>query len=70
MADSRAGNGVCAGRKIMGDTNDDLINIMVNNEYLSELEDKAKEVEWMRGYIQGIEDSIDHIIRIIQAARQ
>ena len=54
----------------MEDTNNDLINIMVNKEYLSELEDKAKEVEWMRGYIQGIEDCVDFIVRIVQAARR
>lgn len=54
----------------MGNTNDDLINIMVNKKYLSELEDKAKDIEWMRGYIQGIEDCVDFIVRIVQAARR
>lgn len=70
MADSRTGNGVCDGRKIMGNTNDDHINIMVSKEYLSELEDKARNVEWMRGYIQGIVDCVDFIVQIVQAARR
>ena len=54
----------------MEDTNNNLINIMVNREYLSELEDKAKDAEWMRGYIQGIEDCVDFIVRIVQATRR
>jgi hypothetical protein len=68
MADSRAGNGVCTGRKIMEDTNNDYIN--VDKKYLSELEKKANEVEWLRGYMQGMEDCVDYFIRIVQAARQ
>lgn len=52
----------------MEDTNNDYINI--DKKYLSELEKKAEEVEWLRGYIQGVEDFVDNLIRIVQAARQ
>lgn len=43
--------------------------VSVDEDYLAELERKAKKSEWQRGYIEGFDNAICCAERILRAAR-
>lgn len=47
--------------------NKDIGLTTVPSEYLEELSEMAKTLEWQRGYIQGVEDGIDYATQILSS---
>lgn len=38
-----------------------------DKNYLEELERKARRVDWLEGYIEGVDDTINHLVELFQA---
>lgn len=41
--------------------------VTVDREYIAELEEKAKRVDWLGGYIEGVDDTLNHLVELLQA---
>lgn len=41
--------------------------VTTDREYIVELEEKAKRVDWLRGYIEGVDDTFNHLVELLQA---
>ena len=35
--------------------------VTVDREYIAELEEKAKRASWLDGYIEGVDDTLNHL---------
>lgn len=44
--------------------------VNVDEEYYNKLQEIAEDIEWRKGYQQGIDDGINYAIRIIQAMKE
>lgn len=49
----------------MTDNKQELVTI--DREYIAELELKAKRVDWLEGYIEGVDDTLNHLVDLLQA---
>ena len=41
--------------------------VTTDREYIAELELKAKRVNWLEGYIEGVDDTLNHLVELLQA---
>ena len=41
--------------------------VTTDREYIAELEEKAKRVDWLGGYIEGVDDTLNHLVELFQA---
>lgn len=41
--------------------------VKLDKKYLEELERKGARVNWLEGYIQGVEDTLNHMELLLQA---
>lgn len=41
--------------------------VTTDREYIVELEEKAKRVDWLEGYIEGVDDTLNHLVELLQA---
>lgn len=41
--------------------------VTVDRECIAELELKAKRVDWLEGYIEGVDDTLNHLVELLQA---
>ena len=41
--------------------------VTTDREYIAELEEKAKRVDWLGGYIEGVDDTLNHLVELLQA---
>lgn len=41
--------------------------VMVDRDYMAELEAKAKRADWLEGYIEGVDDTLNHLVELLQA---
>lgn len=41
--------------------------VTVDREYLAELEEKATRTGWLEGYIEGVDDTLNHLVELLQA---
>lgn len=41
--------------------------ITIDRDYTKELEEKAKRVDWLEGYIEGVDDTLNHLVDLLQA---
>ena len=49
----------------MADNKQDFITI--DRDYVNEMEEKAKRAEWLEGYIEGVDDTLNHLVELLQA---
>lgn len=41
--------------------------ITIDRDYTKELEEKARRAEWLEGYIEGVGDTLNHLVDLLQA---
>lgn len=41
--------------------------VNVDKNYFEELERKVKRVDWLEGYIEGVDDTLNHLVELLQA---
>ena len=41
--------------------------VTVHREYAAELEEKAARVDRLEGYIEGVDDTFNHLVELLQA---
>ena len=41
--------------------------VKVDKNYLEELERKTLRVDWLEGYIEGVDDTLNHLVELLQA---
>lgn len=41
--------------------------ITIDREYAKEREEKARRAEWLEGYIEGVDDTLNHLVELLQA---
>lgn len=41
--------------------------VTVDREYVAELEEKAARVDMLEGYIEGVDDTYNHLVELLQA---
>lgn len=58
---------IAAGNKeeTMADNKQEFVTI--DREYAKELEEKARRAEWLEGYIEGVDDTLNHLVELLQA---
>lgn len=41
--------------------------VTIDRDYVKELEKKARRVDWLEGYIEGVDDTLNHLVELLQA---
>ncbi len=41
--------------------------VNVDNNYLEDLKRKAARVDWLGGYVEGVDDTLNHLVELLQA---
>lgn len=41
--------------------------VNVDERYLEDLKEKAARVDWLEGYIEGVDDTLNHLVELLQA---
>lgn len=41
--------------------------VTTDREYIVELEEKATRTGWLEGYIEGVDDTLNHLVELLQA---
>lgn len=41
--------------------------VTIDRDYVKELEEKARSVDWLEGYIEGLDDTLNHLVELLQA---
>ena len=41
--------------------------VTIARDYVKELEEKARRAEWLEGYIEGVDDTLNHLVELLQA---
>lgn len=41
--------------------------ITIDRDYAKELEEKTRRAEWLEGYIEGVDDTLNHLVDLLQA---
>lgn len=65
MSHSRRRIAVGNEEETMADNKQEFITI--DRDYTKELEEKAKRVDWLEGYIEGVDDTLNHLVELLQA---
>lgn len=41
--------------------------VTIDRDYVKELEEKASRAAWLEGYIEGVDDTLNHLVELLQA---
>lgn len=41
--------------------------VNVDERYLEDLKEKATRVDWLQGYIEGVDDTFNHLVELLEA---
>lgn len=41
--------------------------VTIDRDYVKKLEEKARRVDWLEGYIEGVNDTLNHLVELLQA---
>lgn len=41
--------------------------VTIDRDYVRELEEKATRADWLEGYIKGVDDTLNHLVELLQA---
>lgn len=44
--------------------------VTIDRDYVKELEEKARRGDWLQGYIEGVDDTFNHLVELLQAYKE
>ena len=44
--------------------------VTIDRDYVQELEEKARRAEMLEGYIEGVDDTLNHLVELLQAYKE